>query len=413
MVTLLLLLDRRHGVRRGAALGPGDDDPGRIPDWLLTFWSSGSLALSTWPAVTSVLPFALIGGATAAYVARSLDVLALGDRSAATAGVDVRRVRIAALAAVVLLVGAGVGAIGVIAFVGLLVPHAVRAVLGLPRHRGLLLVSALAGFLLLLVADTRRPAARRPAGDPDRRGDRGDRGTGLLRAAAPDPCAASGWSMTGDFAASLRAASVRTGGRDRLLPTTLSVPTGTVTAIVGATRVRQVDPSSACSPARSPRRPGGPRRRLARLVAHGARARPPAHPARPGHTSCSASPCGDVVVGPGAAGRGTPQSADDDAVVAAAIAAQGLEDLVDRPVTSLSGGERKRVHIARVTAQQADLLLLDEADSDPARTSSGAGPSTPRPASTPIAAAPWSWSATSITRISHACDRVVLLRAGC
>ena len=119
----------------------------------LTFWSSGSLALSTWPAVTSVLPFALIGGATAAYVARSLDVLALGDRSAAAAGVDVRRVRIAALAAVVLLVGAGVGAVGVIAFVGLLVPHAVRAVLG-PRHRGLLLVSALAGALLLLVADT-------------------------------------------------------------------------------------------------------------------------------------------------------------------------------------------------------------------------------------------------------------------
>jgi iron complex transport system permease protein len=119
----------------------------------LTFWSSGSLALSTWPAVTSVLPFALLGGATAAYVARSLDVLALGDRSAAAAGVDVRRVRIAALAAVVLLVGAGVGAVGVIAFVGLLVPHAVRAVLG-PRHRGLLLVSALAGALLLLVADT-------------------------------------------------------------------------------------------------------------------------------------------------------------------------------------------------------------------------------------------------------------------
>ncbi len=119
----------------------------------LTFWSSGSLALSTWGTVTSVLPFVVVGGCTAAFLARSLDVLALGDRGAAAAGVDVRRVRIAAIAAVVLLVGAGVGAVGVIAFVGLLVPHAVRAVIG-PRHGSLLVVSALGGALLVLVADT-------------------------------------------------------------------------------------------------------------------------------------------------------------------------------------------------------------------------------------------------------------------
>lgn len=119
----------------------------------LTFWSSGSLALSTWGAVTSVLPFVLLGAATAAFIARSLDVLALGDRGASAAGVDVRRVRITAIASVVLLVGAGVGAVGVIAFVGLLVPHAIRAVIG-PRHGPLLLVSALGGALLLLVADT-------------------------------------------------------------------------------------------------------------------------------------------------------------------------------------------------------------------------------------------------------------------
>jgi len=108
--------------------------------------------------------------------------------------------------------------------------------------------------------------------------------------------------------------------------------------------------------------------------------------------------------------RGTPQSADDDAVVAAAIAAQGLDDLVDRPVTSLSGGERKRVHIARVTAQQADLLLLDEADSDldlvGRRTVDAAARQHADRGGTVVVVS------HDITRISHACDRVVLLRHG-
>ena len=119
----------------------------------ITFWSSGSLALSTWSGVVSVAPFVIAGAALAASVARPLDVLSLGDRGAAAAGIDVRGVRYRALAAVVLLVGAGVGAVGVIAFVGLMIPHAVRAVIG-PRHGPVLLVSALAGSLLVLAADT-------------------------------------------------------------------------------------------------------------------------------------------------------------------------------------------------------------------------------------------------------------------
>jgi iron complex transport system permease protein len=119
----------------------------------ITFWSSGSLALSTWSGVISVAPFVVAGAALAASVARPLDVLSLGDRGAAAAGVDVRAVRYRALAAVVLLVGAGVGAVGVIAFVGLMIPHAVRAVIG-PRHAPVLLLSALAGSLLVLTADT-------------------------------------------------------------------------------------------------------------------------------------------------------------------------------------------------------------------------------------------------------------------
>ncbi|MEY3733799.1 MAG: hypothetical protein RL347_1158 [Actinomycetota bacterium] len=60
--------------------------------------------------------------------------------------------------------------------------------------------------------------------------------------------------------------------------------------------------------------------------------------------------------------RGTDAARDDDAVINEVIAAHDLIGLLDRPVTSLSGGERARVHLARVLAQRAPVLLLDEAD---------------------------------------------------
>jgi len=118
-----------------------------------TFWTTGSLALATWPGVWATLPFLLLAAILAMVVARDLDVLALGDRAAWAAGVDVNRTRMLALGAAVLAVSAGVAVVGVIAFVGLVVPHVVRMLLG-PRHGGLLIGSALAGALLLLIADT-------------------------------------------------------------------------------------------------------------------------------------------------------------------------------------------------------------------------------------------------------------------
>ena len=118
-----------------------------------TFWTTGSLSLATWPGVWSTLPFIVIGLVLAVVVARSLDVMSLGDSAAWAAGVDVNRTRRIALAGAVLLVAAGVAVVGVIAFVGLVVPHAVRMLIG-PRHGALLAGSALAGALLLLVADT-------------------------------------------------------------------------------------------------------------------------------------------------------------------------------------------------------------------------------------------------------------------
>lgn len=118
-----------------------------------TFWTTGSLALATWPGVWTTLPFLLVAALLSALVVRHLDVMALGDRAAWAAGVDVDRTRVLALGGAVLAVSAGVAVVGVIAFVGLVVPHAVRMLIG-PRHGSLLVGSALAGALLLLIADT-------------------------------------------------------------------------------------------------------------------------------------------------------------------------------------------------------------------------------------------------------------------
>ncbi|MDI1289854.1 MAG: iron chelate uptake ABC transporter family permease subunit, partial [bacterium] len=65
----------------------------------VTFWSSGSLSLSTWSGVVSVTPFVFVGIVLAATVARPLDVMSLGDRAAMATGVNVARVRYIALIA--------------------------------------------------------------------------------------------------------------------------------------------------------------------------------------------------------------------------------------------------------------------------------------------------------------------------
>ncbi|MFM1917086.1 MAG: hypothetical protein RJB01_601 [Actinomycetota bacterium] len=119
----------------------------------LTFWLTGSLALSTWGNVWPLVLATLLGIVLAVMIARSLDVLSLGDRAAASAGVAVTRVRTTAMIVVVLLIGPAVAITGVIAFVGLVVPHALRLVIG-PSHRLLIPASALAGAALIVLADT-------------------------------------------------------------------------------------------------------------------------------------------------------------------------------------------------------------------------------------------------------------------
>ncbi len=118
----------------------------------LSFWLGGSFALSTWTGVITTIPFVVIGLIIAISLGRSLDLFSLGERNAESMGVHVDRTRLLGMLAAVLLVAAGVAVAGVIAFVGLVIPHAVRSVIG-PAHRPLMVSSALAGALLLIVAD--------------------------------------------------------------------------------------------------------------------------------------------------------------------------------------------------------------------------------------------------------------------
>ncbi|GAB3080363.1 iron chelate uptake ABC transporter family permease subunit [Nocardioides zeae] len=118
----------------------------------IVFWTLGSFNGSRWPEVQVVLPLVVVGIVAALVLARQLDLLALGDRAARHVGVDVERLRLVCIVLVALLTAAGVAFCGVIAFVGLVVPHLVRLVAG-PGHRLLVPASALGGAVLLVLAD--------------------------------------------------------------------------------------------------------------------------------------------------------------------------------------------------------------------------------------------------------------------
>ena len=116
------------------------------------FWQLGSLNGSMWQQVLVVLPFVLAGLTGAAFLARRLDLLALGEKSARHLGVNVEVLRVTAIVLTALLVGASVAFAGIIAFVGLVIPHLMRMILG-PAHGPLLITSTLGGALLLTVGD--------------------------------------------------------------------------------------------------------------------------------------------------------------------------------------------------------------------------------------------------------------------
>lgn len=117
------------------------------------FWLLGSLSSASWGNVLTALPAALIGGIIAYLFSKELNALILGEEMAETLGVDVENTRLVLIGIASLMTAAAVSVSGLIGFVGLIVPHWIRLIIG-PNHRTLIPVTALSGMLFMVLADT-------------------------------------------------------------------------------------------------------------------------------------------------------------------------------------------------------------------------------------------------------------------
>lgn len=120
---------------------------------VIVFWLMGSFASRGWHHVWLCLPVLIVCTFIIYYYANELNILSLGSRQAKQLGVDEVKVRKLLLVAASLITAVCVSVCGIIGFVGLIVPHLMRMIVG-PDHRILIPVSAVAGALLLSAADT-------------------------------------------------------------------------------------------------------------------------------------------------------------------------------------------------------------------------------------------------------------------
>ncbi|TVY07676.1 FecCD family ABC transporter permease [Paenibacillus cremeus] len=119
----------------------------------ILFWTMGSLALRGWSYSLVLLPYLAVGTLVLLSCGRAMNVFALGEKQAAHLGVNVERTKLVVLVAATLMTAAVVSVSGVIAFVGLLVPHLLRLIVG-PDYRLLLPLSLVGGAIYVLCADT-------------------------------------------------------------------------------------------------------------------------------------------------------------------------------------------------------------------------------------------------------------------
>jgi iron complex transport system permease protein len=119
----------------------------------VVIWLMGHLQNSQWSEVEVTLPLSIVLFVGLLAYARDLNVMLLGEEDAQALGIDVERTKRLLLGGSAVLTAAGVAVAGVIGFVGLVVPHIMRLIVG-PDHRILIPTSALAGATFLVLADT-------------------------------------------------------------------------------------------------------------------------------------------------------------------------------------------------------------------------------------------------------------------
>ena len=119
----------------------------------VVFWIMGGLGGATWAKVRMMVPYALLGFGCVYFYHRELNAMLFGEEAAHHLGIDIDKVKKVMLGGSSLMVAAAVSTSGIIGFVGLVVPHFIRLLIG-PDHRRLLPASALLGAALLMVTDT-------------------------------------------------------------------------------------------------------------------------------------------------------------------------------------------------------------------------------------------------------------------
>ena len=128
----------------------------------IIFWTMGSFGSTSWTDVAMMAPVAAVGCGVVLWYGRDLNLLLAGSEAARSMGVEVEKVKRVLLVATTLMVAFAVSSCGVIGFVGLIVPHAVRLVVG-PDNRKVVPYALLCGALFVLVCDTLARYVLRPS----------------------------------------------------------------------------------------------------------------------------------------------------------------------------------------------------------------------------------------------------------
>jgi len=347
----------------------------------IIFWMMGGLDSRTWTHVWISVPFLLLAMALSLCYARDLDLLLQGEETAAALGVPVESSKRVIIATAALLTGSAVAVAGAVGFVGLIVPHVVRLLVG-PSHRVLLPASILAGAAFLIFCDLFARTLHPPTeirlgiitaafGAPFflfLLARRFHEGTGALDsrrssgAAAPRLALPALPEVNGSRALAAVGLSVVRRGRRILDAASLDLACGTVLALVGpngsgkSTMLRSL--AGLWRAAEGKVVCGGrdltdfSRQEIAREITY-----------VPQETALNFEFSVREVVLMGRhphRGRFERETAEDLRAAEEAMERADLLHIADRPVTTLSGGERQRVLIARSLATRARILLLDE-----------------------------------------------------
>ena len=334
-------------------------------------WIMGALGTVGWREVTLILPYVIVSALGLLLYRRLMDVMGVGDEEADSVGIKAARVRLVVVAAATLGTAAAVAVSGLIGFVGIIVPHAIRLVLG-SSYRIILPLSLGFGAAFLIIADLIARTVIAPAEIP----------IGVITAFFGAPFFLVVLMRARKALVSsigLVDLAVAYNGRRVVDGVSMHIEPRTWVALIGpngagkSTLLRAV---ASLVPFAGQIDIGGmptsemTRRQLSELVAF--------LPQRP------VMPEGVTVADYVAIGR-TPyipywgtEALHDREIIAGVLERLELTTLADRQIDTLSGGEAQRVVLARALTQQSEILLLDEPTSAPRRGTSAAGPGADR-----------------------------------